>query len=95
MSEELVFTKLTAAGQIKVGDVLILHTKSGIIKRKAKLVLNPGSAIKGGGEGEEVIYNRKKNHYFITNMVINQESWVREVYIARIKYSVSAYQEGK
>ena len=72
------FKKVTGPGQINVGDDLVINTKDGVIFAPAKEVLNPGARAP---EGEEIVYNRKKNHYFITNMVINGNSWVKEVYI--------------
>ncbi|WP_299197001.1 hypothetical protein, partial [uncultured Amphritea sp.] len=75
------FEKVISAGQIQQDDHLILHTKEGIITAKANEIIRPG--VTDDSDGEEVIYNRKKNHYFITSMVISGQSWVKEVYIVK------------
>lgn len=68
--------KLHRCGQIKKGDALILETKSGaIISSKAKILVNASS------QKEEVVYNKKKNFYFITSMVLDGSSWIKEVLV--------------
>ncbi len=67
--------RLTKAGQIKVGDVISMVMAGRRICTSAKEVLNAGT------DREEVIYNRKKNHYFITSMVLNGTSNHKEVFI--------------
>jgi hypothetical protein len=67
--------RLTKVGQIKVGDVISMVMAGRRICTSAKEVLNAGT------DREEVIYNRKKNHYFITSMVLNGTSNHKEVFI--------------
>jgi len=59
------------------GDILIIESMDGIFPAKAKKVLS------GGTSREEIIYKIKKNHYFISDMVLSKQSWVRNVYIFR------------
>jgi len=67
--------RLTKQGQIKVGDVISLVVAGRRICTTAKEVLHPGTGA------EEVIYNRKKNHYFITSMVLDGTSNHKDVFI--------------
>jgi len=61
--------------QIKVGDVISLVCGDKHICTTAKEILNAGT------NREEVIYNRKKNHYFITSMVLDGTSTHKHVFI--------------
>jgi hypothetical protein len=67
--------RLTKSGQIKVGDVISMVMAGRRICTSAKEVLNAGT------DKEEIVYNRKKNHYFITSMVLNGTSNHKEVFI--------------
>ena len=71
------FDRLTSAGQLKKGDQMILVTS---MKRSIKLAKVKKILFTDGG-GEEILFDKKKNHYFITSMVIDGSSWVKEVYI--------------
>ncbi len=73
--------RMTSVGMIQKGDILILNTTTGLIAETAKIVLQP--AIAASSNGEEVVYRKKKNHYFITNLVLTGRSWIKEVYIVR------------
>tara|TARA_R110000850_G_scaffold269167_3_gene401043 strand:- start:6847 stop:7107 length:261 start_codon:yes stop_codon:yes gene_type:complete len=83
----LVFEKVIDQGQIGEGDHLIMHTGAGIITAVAREVIN--NEYEHDVYGEEIVYNRSKNHYFITSMVVRGESWVKEVYVAKIKENES------
>ena len=68
--------RLTAQGQLKDGDKIIIIGKSPKDDQKAKVKLvfdNEGV--------EEIIIDRKKNRYFITHMVISGDSWAQTVLI--------------
>lgn len=67
---------LNRAGQIKAGDWFHCMMAGRFICAKAKQVLNPGTA------NEEIVYNRKKNHYFITRMVLDGTSNHKDVMVA-------------
>lgn len=67
--------RLAGPGQIKSGDVIIMTTAGRRICKTAKEVLHAGT------REEEVIYNKKKNHYFITRMVLDGTSYHKDVYI--------------
>lgn len=82
MTRDLKFKRIYKAGQVHEGDHIVLHTRNGIITAIAREVLNPGSTEPGNGE--EVVYNRSKNHYFITSMLINNESWVKAAYVIHL-----------
>ncbi len=44
-----------------------------LLMHKVKAVLYAGTAH------EEVIYDKKRNYYFITSMVLTRTSWVKSV----------------
>lgn len=67
---------LNRAGQIQAGDSFHCMMAGKFICAKAKLVLNSGTAR------EEIVYNRKKNHYFITSMVLDGTSSHKDVMVA-------------
>jgi len=67
--------RVTKAGQIKVGDVISMVMAGRRICTSAKEVLSAGT------DREEIVYNRKKNHYFITSMVLDGTSNHKEVFI--------------
>lgn len=67
--------RVTGYGQIKKGDVISMVMAGRRICTSAKEVLNAGTVK------EEVIYNRKKNHYFITSMVLDGTSNHKDVFI--------------
>lgn len=72
--------RLTDFGQIAPGDELLLTRKGAELKPvsvKAEQILN------GGTTREEIVYNRKLNHYFITSMIIDGSSNVVEVHYRR------------
>lgn len=72
-------TRVSGVGQIRAGSPLLLETRDGgFVPAKAKLVLFPGDP----GE-EEVVYRKRMNHYFITGMVLNGTSHIRNVWIVR------------
>jgi len=75
---------LTSAGQIKEGNTLLIEADfCDPFQVQALMVIEPGSAW------EEIVYNRKKNHYFITSMVLDGTSRVKKVQIIRAKNSNS------
>ena len=76
---DITFIPVDKAGQIREGDRLLLRSAEGIHTETAKLVIRPGNDSESGGE--EVVIRMGKNHYFITNMMINGESWVKQVFI--------------
>lgn len=66
--------KINDFGQLKKGDLIIIEMNCGKIKtKKVKEVINPNT------ENEEVIYNSKKNYYFITKMLLDGTSFVKNV----------------
>jgi len=67
---------LNRAGQIQVGDWLQIMMAGRFICTQAKLVINAGTAR------EEIVYNRKNNHYFITSMVLDGTSNHKDVMVA-------------
>lgn len=62
------WTPLTAPGQIAEGDRVRFELSGKPIEARAALVLEPGT------DQEEVIYNRKRNHYFVTSMAVDGSS---------------------
>jgi len=67
--------RLKSVGQVKAGDRISFDLGGNRICVIAKEVLNPGT------DREEVIYNRKKNFYFITSMALDGTSTHKNVFI--------------
>lgn len=66
--------KITGEGMLEEGDlVLISRANDEIYSNTVKEVL----VINGN---EEVVLTRKSNKYFITSLMINGESWAKDVY---------------
>ncbi|PRA69327.1 hypothetical protein CQ065_07020 [Pseudomonas sp. MYb187] len=68
---------ITAPGQIKEGDWLSFTVAGGFICAQARLIINPGTPR------EEIVYNRQKNHYFVTSMAIDGTSTHKGVLVAK------------
>lgn len=77
--------KLTGYGQVKIGDRVEFSIGRDTYSEKVKKIINLGT------DKEEVIYNVKKNFYFITSMVIAGSSNHRNLRITR---PVPAIPEG-
>lgn len=67
---------VTAIGQIKIGDVLLVCDDNIKFQYKVQDILPPTR-----DHGEEVILDTKKNIYFCTNLVLSGESWAKKVFI--------------
>jgi len=68
---------LSGPGQIKPGDWLHFTVGGKFICTKAKEILEAGT------HREEVVYNRSRNHYFITGMAVDGTSSHKGVMIAK------------
>ncbi|MFY0997602.1 hypothetical protein [Pseudomonas juntendi] len=68
---------LSAPGQIQEGDWLCFTVQGSFICARACLIIDPGT------DKEEIVYNRKKNHYFCTDMAIAGTSNHKRVLVAR------------
>ncbi|UVL59257.1 hypothetical protein LOY54_14440 [Pseudomonas sp. B21-032] len=68
---------VTAPGQIQEGAWLSFTVAGSFICAQARLIINPGTAR------EEIIYNRQKNHYFVTSMAIDGTSTHKGVLVAK------------
>lgn len=68
---------LTAVGQVEIGDLLRFTVGGKEIEVPALLVIAPGDPK------EEIIYNRGKNHYFITSMAVDGTSSHKNVMVKR------------
>lgn len=67
---------LVMAGQVREGDRLRFTIGDKAFTERAKSILNPGT------EAEEVIYDKGKNFYFITSMVLSGSSQHKNVEVA-------------
>lgn len=76
--EEARWHPLTAPGQIQEGDRLSFRVGSSFICARARQI------IASGTDKEEVVYNRKKNHYFLTSMAVDGTSSHKNVMVARV-----------
>lgn len=68
---------LTSSGQVQLGDWMSFRVAGSHICAKATLIIDPGT------EHEEIVYNVKKNHYFITSMAIDGTSTHKGVLVAK------------
>lgn len=88
LREKPSLTRVSGVGQIRAGSPLLLETREGdFVLAKAKLVLFPGDP-----DEEEVVYRKRMNHYFITGMVLNGTSHIRNVWIVQ---ATAPEQEGE
>lgn len=71
--EVVAWQKLTSIGQLKAGMPIRFVMNDVDIETDVKEVLFAGT------ENEEIVYNRKKNHYFMVSMVLNNTSYAKEV----------------
>lgn len=69
---------LTAPGQIQEGDRLSFKVGSSFICARARQIIALGT------DKEEVVYNRKKNHYFVTSMAVDGTSSHKNVMVSRV-----------
>ena len=69
---------LTAVGQVETGDLLRFTVGGKEIEAPARLVIAPGDPK------EEIVYNRGKNHYFITSMAVDGTSSHKGVMVKRL-----------
>lgn len=76
--EQSEWRPLTAPGQIQEGDRLSFRVGSSFICARARQI------IASGTDKEEVVYNRKKNHYFLTSMAVDGTSSHKNVMVARV-----------
>jgi|GEM_PF-1130632 len=67
--------QLSAPGQIKPLDLVVVEYKGTQTPFFAEEVLNPGTSK------EEVIVDSRHNKYFITSMAISGESWAKNVVV--------------
>ena len=72
------FQRLSGFGQIKRGDSIVMLDTD----RKIKTV-TVAEVLNSGTDKEEIITNRRKNHYFITAMYLEGKSWAKDVAIIR------------
>ena len=78
-SDTSAWQPLEATGQIKQGDWLSFTVAGSFFCVQAKLIIDPGT------EKEEIVYNRQKNHYFVTSMAVDGTSTHKGVLVARQK----------
>ncbi|EPZ0439145.1 TPA: hypothetical protein NIC13_005461 [Pseudomonas aeruginosa] len=78
---------LTGPGQVRKGDVLKFTLAGKEIEAPAQLIINEGTGK------EEIVYNRGKNHYFITSMAVAGTSSHRSVMVMGKRPSGSPVSE--
>lgn len=76
--EEFQFDHLLRPGQIQAGDMIRFTVAGRRMEGVVREVLNAGR------DDEEIIYNRKRNHFFITSMAVNGTSTHKHV-VFRLK----------
>lgn len=72
------WSALTGAGQVEPGDWLEFRVGDSTISCAAVEVLFAGT------EKEEIVYNRVRNHYFITRMVVDGTSSHKNVRVGKV-----------
>lgn len=65
---------VTAVGQIRTGDVLVIEAKSGV-----KIIALAKHVIRQGKPDEEIVISKATNHYFIMEMMLTGKSWAKNV----------------
>lgn len=79
---------LTAAGQLRKGDKIRFRFGQETLTETVALVLDAGT------EREEVVYNRKRNFYFITSKALAGTSSAKEVEVLRTMAAPPAAAHG-
>lgn len=72
-NEPVAWNKLTGIGQLKAGMNIRFSMNGVDIETDVKEVLFAGT------KNEEIVYNRKKNHYFIVGLVLDNKSHAKQV----------------
>lgn len=72
---------LTRAGQVCKGDILLISGATSGRVETVKEIVNSGVA--SDSDGEEIIINKRKNHYFITSVYLDGKSWAKRVLVLR------------
>ncbi len=71
---------LTRVGQVQEGDILLLEDAKGrVLRVNAQEVIRPG--VVDDSNGEEIVFNRRRNDYFITALYLAGKSWVKDARI--------------
>ena len=65
MNALFVWVPLSRAGQVAVGDYISFTFSGRPVCARVSEVIAPGTDL------EEVVYNRSRNHYFITSMALD------------------------
>lgn len=65
---------ITDFGQVNRDDVLVIETRTGI-----KIIAIAKAVLRKGTEDEEVVVNLRRNHYFIVKMLLDGNSWAKNV----------------
>ncbi len=65
---------VTAEGQLKKGDKITIIGRS--ISDDQNTTIKEVIDVDGN---EEIIINKKRNRYFITNMLLSGDSWAKQV----------------
>lgn len=68
--------KITTFGQLSVGDKVKIVGKS---KRDCYKSITVKDVLNPNTKKEEIIINKSKNYFFITNMLVKGTSWAKEV----------------
>lgn len=74
---DVTWVKFTSYGQVNIGDKLRFNIGDRIYHERVKLILNRGT------NNEEVVYNQKRNFYFISSMVLSGGSNHKNVEIMK------------
>jgi hypothetical protein len=78
---------LKQAGQIELGDWLCFTVAGKFICAQAREILNAGT------KAEEVIYNRQKNHFFVTSMAVDGTSTHKGVLVAKARAKLNGGEQ--
>lgn len=76
--------QLIEKGAMNVGDWVVLKDKAGEITcYKVQEIINPENTP--GITKDEVILDKKKNYFFIPDIVTKNESWVKNWWVIKEK----------
>jgi hypothetical protein len=87
--QAVAWTPLNSAGQIQAGDFIRFNIGEAEFVERAAEILNSGSA------DEEVVYNKKRNYYFITSMALDGSSNHKNIQVLSNKLDKSGIEGGE
>lgn len=86
-----VLVRIDDIGQAKVGDMLLLVEKDG---KERRFISRVSSIPFAHTDREEVVFDTENNYYFILEMYLKRESWIKDAYIIKNALSPNQVKAG-